>query len=35
MRRTNETTRVYNVTLEAKENTKGLIADGKIIKDML
>ena len=29
--RTNETTQVYNVTLKAKENTNGLIADGTIL----
>ena len=35
VRRTNETTQVYNVTLEAKRNTEGLIADCKICYENL
>ena len=30
VRRTGDTTQDYSVTLEAKENTVGLIADGKM-----
>ena len=30
VRRTGDTTQNYSVTLEAKENTVGLIADGKM-----
>ena len=30
VRRSGDTTQVYSVTLEAKENTIGLIADGKM-----